>query len=256
MTSFEAVYSFLTGIFGRAAPSGSVYSGSAAPELPYVVYSAPLGPVFGQRADGFVDLYYIDRDSSGAEAAQALEEFSRAVGLGGLTLDFDGGRLYITRGEPFYKLSADKADQSLKCVRLKLGFCFIDPERSISVSDGEAGFSIDSRSEITVASRLVGARAESVTGKTVMDCLGTKTAVNVKTCWLEKQTASEIIRLIAAKPLLFLTLSDPFASSDGSPRTAEFMFEMPKVIAEAEEPEQDGGEFVRLEINALEQGIN
>lgn len=254
MTSSEAIYNFISGIFGTAVPSGSVYSGKSKPFLCYAAYSAPLSPVFGAKAEGFIDYYYIDNINLSAAAETALTEFSRQVGLDGKTIDFDGGRLYITRGEPFYKLSAEKSDQSRKCVRLKLNLCYIDPSVSLTLTDGSASYVIDSRSEISVSSKLVGARVESVTGKSCMDVLGTKTAISIKTCWLEKQIGAGITRLIASSPVLSLSITDPFGSPDGTARTADFIFDMPRIISLAYEPES-GKEYVKLEINAAEQGV-
>lgn len=254
MTSSEAIYEFISGIFGTAVPSGSVYSGRSKPLFSYAAYSAPLSPVFGAKAEGYIDYYYIDDINFTAATERALTEFSRQVGLEGKTIDFDGGRLYITRGEPFYKLSAEKSDQSRKCVRFKLNLCYIDPSVSLTLTDGNASYVIDSRSEISVSSKLVGARAESVTGKSCMDVLGTKTAVSIKTCWLEKQVGAGITRLIASSPVQTMRITDPFGSPDGAARTSDFIFDMPRIIALAYEPES-GKEYVRLEINAGEQGV-
>lgn len=254
MTSREAIHNFISGIFGTAVPSGSVYSGKSKPLLSYAAYSAPLSPVFGTKAEGFIDYYYIDDWDSGAAAENALAEFSRQVGLDGKTIDFDGGRLYITRGEPFYKLSAEKSNQLHKCVRLKLNLCYIDPSVELTLTDGSTSFVIDSRSEISVSSKLVGARAESVCGKSCMDVLGTKTAVAIKTCWLEKQIGAGITRLVASSPVLSLSITDPFGSADGTARTADFIFDMPRIISLAYEPES-GKEYVKLEISASEQGV-
>ena len=77
MTSREAIHNFISGIFGTAVPSGSVYSGKSKPLLSYAAYSAPLSPVFGAKAEGFIDYYYIDDWDSGAAAENALAEFSR-----------------------------------------------------------------------------------------------------------------------------------------------------------------------------------
>ena len=57
MTSREAIHNFISGIFGTAVPSGSVYSGKSKPLLSYAAYSAPLSPVFGAKAEGFIDYY-------------------------------------------------------------------------------------------------------------------------------------------------------------------------------------------------------
>lgn len=254
MTLSEAIYNFISEIFGTAVPSGSVYSGKSKPLNPYAVYSFPLSPVFGAKAEGFIDYYYYDWPESGKLAEEVLTEFSRQVGLDGKTVDFDGGRLYITRAEPFFKLNADKSSQSVKCVRLKLNLSFIDPSVSLTITDGNASYTIDSRSEISVSAKLVGARAESVGGKSCMDVLGTKTFVSIKTCWLEKQVGAGITRLIASSPVLSLSIADPFGSSGGIIRSADFIFDVPRIISLAYEPES-GKEYVKLEINADEQGV-
>ncbi len=255
MTLQQAVYSFISGIFGTGVPSGSVYSGALRPLIPHAVYSAPVSPVFGAKTEGFIDYYYFDEKNCGAAAHDALAEFAAQVGMEGKTLDFDGGRLYITRAEPFYTLTADKRDQSRKCVRLKLNFSFIDPKQSLVLSDGSTSYTIDSRSQIAITSSLVGSRAESVSGASIMDYLGTKAAVSVKTCWLEKTEAAGITRLIASSPVLTLSISDLFVSPDPGEYSARFMFDMPKVTARAYEPES-GREYVKLEINAVEQGLS
>ncbi len=252
--SIMELHKFVSTIFGRAFPSGSLYSGAAKPKLPYAAYSFPISPVFGAKAEGYVDYYYLDGRESGEDAERVLTYFARQVGLDGKTIDFDGGRLYITRAEPFYKLSAEKNDQSRKCVRFKLNISCIDPALSLTLTDGSASYTIDSRSEISVSSKLVGARAESVSGKCIMDVIGTKTAVAIKTCWLEKRVGAGITRLIASSPVLSLSITDPFGSPDGAVRTSDFIFEMPRITSIAYEPES-GREYVKLEINACEQGV-
>lgn len=252
MTSSEAIHSFISGIFGTAVPSGSVYSGRSKPMQPYAVYSFPLSPVFGAKAEGFIDYYYFD--CLGNQAEEVLAAFSREVGLAGKTIDFDGGRLYITRAEPFFKLNAEKSRQACKCVRLKLNLCFIDPSVSLTLTDGSASYTFDSRSDISVSAKLVGAQAESVSGKSYMDIIGTKTAIVIKTCWLEKNIGAGISRLISSNPVLSLSITDPFGSPDGAARTADFIFDMPRIISLAYEPES-GKEYVKLEINANEQGV-
>ena len=116
MTSREAIHNFISGIFGTAVPSGSVYSGKSKPLLSYAAYSAPLSPVFGAKAEGFIDYYYIDDWDSGAAAENALAEFSRQVGLDGKTIDFDESLLH----RPLRRADADRRQHKL-CHRFPLG---------------------------------------------------------------------------------------------------------------------------------------
>ncbi len=254
VTSKEAIHKFLSEIFRTAVPSGSVYSGAAKPELPYAACYFPMSLLFGEKAEGYIDYYYIDDQSLGTNAENALANFARRVGINGETLNFDGGRLYITRGEPFYKLTADKSDQSRKCVHIKLNISCIAPALGFTITDGSTSYIIDPRSEISVSSKLVGAKAESVSGKCIMDVIGTKTVVEIKTCWINKKVAAGMTRFIASSPVLSLSISDPFGSPDGTARKSDFMFDMPRIISQTYEPET-GKEYVKLEINACEQGV-
>lgn len=256
MTLNDALYNFFKGIFGAAVPSGSECAGYPSPDRPYAVYSAPVYSSFGTETEGFVDFKYKDccyyeDDEGPIETAMA---FADILGPEGMTVDYDGGRLYITRGEPFYKLTAEKTDQLRKCVHFKLNYRFIDPELSLTLSDGTDSFTLDSRSEISLSSGFVGGRAESVTGMSLMDYIGTKSSLSVKTCWLEKSFAAGISRLIARSPVLSICVSDTFADSSESPRTADFIFDMPKITARAYCP-QSGRQYVKLEITADEQGL-
>lgn len=256
MTFSDAIYEFFRGLFGRAVPSGTECVGYPSPDRPYAVYSVPIYPSFGTETEGFVDFKYKDcccyeDDEGPIETAMA---FADALSPEGMTVDYDGGRLYITRGEPFYKLTAEKTDQLRKCVRFKLNYRFIDPAQSLTLSDGTDSFTLDSRSEISLSGGFVGGRAESVTGKSLMDYVGVKSALSVKTCWLEKSFAAGISRLIARSPVLPICVSDTFASPSDPTRTADFIFDMPKITARAYCP-QTAKEYVKLEITAKEQGL-
>lgn len=95
MTKAAAVHSFFAS-FGLNA-----YEESSVPQnagMPYITYELATGSL-GQECAVNADLWYADASWVGINAK--TEEISSALGVGGVIIGCDGGRIRIRRGEPF-----------------------------------------------------------------------------------------------------------------------------------------------------------
>lgn len=112
MTKAAALHQFYS-MFGLPAyEENSVYDGDNEPDFPYLTYSV--------TTDGFSEndvalncsLWY--RSTSWVQANAKSEEISKAIGLGGVMLNCDGGYIWLKRGSPFAQSMSDPSDDMVK----------------------------------------------------------------------------------------------------------------------------------------------
>jgi hypothetical protein len=96
MTKAAALQSFFEGFGIPAYPSTSVPDEA---EMPYLTYA----PYFAAFGDGQVNIQVNIwmRTESEAKANAKAQELADAIGRGGVTLDCDGGAVWLTRGSPW-----------------------------------------------------------------------------------------------------------------------------------------------------------
>ena len=108
MTKAAALHQF----FSRFMPA---YASDSVPEnavLPYLTYT----PVFSAFEEGEVNLtvncwFYTESE----EVPNAkVEEISKAIGRGGVTLRCDDGFIWLKRGSPFAQRIEEQTDKNLK----------------------------------------------------------------------------------------------------------------------------------------------
>lgn len=107
MTKGAAVHEFFSG-FGMSA-----YAASAVPEdviLPYITYEF-VADAMGE-VDISVNLWFYT-ESEAIPNAKALE-ISKAIGLGGKILRFDGGAVWVKRGSPWCQSLKDDTAPGIK----------------------------------------------------------------------------------------------------------------------------------------------
>lgn len=96
MTPEAALYQFMSG-FGIPA-----YAATATPseaEFPYITYDLVVGEWEGGEVNVPVNVWY--RTDSEALPNAKVREIGKALGIGGTTVQCDGGMLWLTKGSPW-----------------------------------------------------------------------------------------------------------------------------------------------------------
>lgn len=96
MTPEAALYQWFSG-FGIPA-----YAATATPseaEFPYITYDLVVGEWEGGEVNVPVNVWY--RTDSEALPNAKVREIGKALGIGGATVQCDGGMLWLTKGSPW-----------------------------------------------------------------------------------------------------------------------------------------------------------
>jgi hypothetical protein len=121
MTKAAAIYQFWSG-FLTAYEENTVPEDATFPYLTYQFASDSVGGDIPLTAS----LWY--RSESWVEANAKAEEISKAIGLGGKILSFDGGKIWIRRGIPFSQNMGDESDSLIKRKYLNISVEFISAD--------------------------------------------------------------------------------------------------------------------------------
>lgn len=110
MTAEAAIYQFLNG-FGIPA-----YVASSVPDeakFPYITYNTVIGEMFGGDVSFPINVWY--RTESEAEPNAKVREIYNKIGYGGLTINVDGGMIWLKRGTPWSQsIVMDGEDEKVK----------------------------------------------------------------------------------------------------------------------------------------------
>lgn len=112
MNKSQALNNFWSGFSIPAFDSATVPDGQA---LPYITYETAESTI-GDPTTLTASIWY--RSKSWEEISQKADEISRAIGYGGKLVEYDGGRLWLTRGTPFIQRMADPDDSIRRIVLL------------------------------------------------------------------------------------------------------------------------------------------
>lgn len=107
MTKATALHNFYSGFGLDAYPTSSVPSDVILPYLTYEYVADAMGEV-----DTSVNLWFYT-ESEAIPNAKA-QEISEAIGLGGVTLRFDGGVIWVKRGSPWCQSLKDDTAPGIK----------------------------------------------------------------------------------------------------------------------------------------------
>ena len=110
MTKQEALHTFWSG-FGLTA-----YEQNNVPFdviMPYITYSESIGSI-GDTNLLTASLWYFNEDDSRTEVVAKANEIDEALGLGGMTVKYDNGMLWVKKGSPFAQAMDDPQDQRIK----------------------------------------------------------------------------------------------------------------------------------------------
>ena len=84
--------------------------------LPYITYSASVGEL-DEAVYLTASVWY--RSNSWTEVSQKAEEISDLIG-GGMGVEYNGGRLWVTKASPFAQRLADASDTQIRRIVLQV----------------------------------------------------------------------------------------------------------------------------------------
>ena len=110
MSKQQALYKFWSG-FGLAA-----YEQNNVPYdviMPYITYAESIGAI-GDNLTLTGSLWYFDEDGDRTDIVDKVNEIADAIGLGGMTVKYDDGMLWVKKGTPFAQAMDDPQDTRIK----------------------------------------------------------------------------------------------------------------------------------------------
>lgn len=116
MNKQQALYKFWSG-FGLNA-----YEQNNVPYdviMPYITYNESIGSI-GSTVTLTGSLWYFDEDGDRLDIVDKTNEIAEAIGLGGMTVKYDDGMLWVTKGTPFAQAMDDPQDTRIKRMVLNL----------------------------------------------------------------------------------------------------------------------------------------
>lgn len=116
MNKQEALHTFWSG-FGLTA-----YEQNNVPFdviMPYITYSESIGSI-GDNNTLTASLWYFDEDESRTDIVDKANEIAEAIGLGGATVKYDNGMLWVKKGTPFAQAMDDPEDKRIKRIVLNV----------------------------------------------------------------------------------------------------------------------------------------
>lgn len=108
MTKAAAIYQFWNSFDLVAYEENTVPTDAA---FPYVAYQL-VTDSFDRDVAATASLWY--RDESWTAINAKTEEIAQRIGLGGVIIKCDGGRIWIKRGQPFAQNMGDESDDLIK----------------------------------------------------------------------------------------------------------------------------------------------
>lgn len=116
MNKQQALYKFW-GSFGLP-----VYEQNNVPYdviMPYITYAESIGSI-GDNLTLTGSLWYFSEDEERTDIVDKTNEIAEAIGLGGMTVKYDDGMLWVKKGTPFAQAMDDPQDTRIKRMVLNL----------------------------------------------------------------------------------------------------------------------------------------
>ena len=113
MTKEEALYKYFNNFGLTAYPSNAVPTETA---FPWLTYSTPIG--YDGDVSAEINLWY--HTESEAIPNKKANEIAECLGVGGVTVPYDGGIIWIKRDNPFIQSLTDQNDASIKRRQINL----------------------------------------------------------------------------------------------------------------------------------------
>lgn len=109
MTAEAAIYQFLSEF---DIPAYAVSSVPDQAEFPYITYSPIVQEVLADEVSMEIDVWYYTESEAIPNAK--VREIFEAIGLGGKLLHYDGGVIWIKRGNPWAQTIANEDNSMIK----------------------------------------------------------------------------------------------------------------------------------------------
>ena len=120
MTKTEALYKFFSSFGMPAYPSDSVPNDAI---FPWLTYENKIGESMGEAVEITVTLWY--HTESEAPPNNKADEIYNRIGMGGVTLPYDNGMIWIKRSTTWSYSLHDENDTTIKGRALSLSLEFI-----------------------------------------------------------------------------------------------------------------------------------
>lgn len=114
MDKAQALYSFWASFGLQAYDEQTVPDGA---QLPYITYET-ITDNLGNQLPLTGSLWY--RSTSWEEISQKALDIAAYLGEGGVTIGYDGGALWITRGTSFAQRIADPNDDGIRRIHINI----------------------------------------------------------------------------------------------------------------------------------------
>ncbi len=111
MTKAAAFYNFWSR-FLPAYEENTVPTGDDSPGFPYITYDLVYGAFSDAPQAMTASVWY--NSTSLVKLNSKIKEISEYIGLGGIVLNCDDGKIWITRGSPFAQIRGDTSDDNIK----------------------------------------------------------------------------------------------------------------------------------------------
>ena len=92
--------------------------------MPYITYSESIGS-FGDTPFMTASLWYFSEDDSRTDIVAKANEIDEALGLGGMTVKYDNGLLWVKKGTPWAQAMDDPQDTRIKRIVLNISAEYI-----------------------------------------------------------------------------------------------------------------------------------
>lgn len=109
MTKTQALYEFFSSFGMDAYPADSVPNDTT---FPWLTYEVSVGGDFGDSVSIQAHLYFHTKSESVPNAK--VDQISKEIGMGGIVIPFDEGRIWIRKGSPFAFSTPDQNDPMIK----------------------------------------------------------------------------------------------------------------------------------------------
>lgn len=103
----QALHDFWSGFGWKAYESSTVPSEEKGPEMPRITYDVEMDEFLSTLT---VSASLWARSYSWSEISQKAQEIFEYIGLGGVVIPYDNGKIWIKRGHPFSQRMADVDD--------------------------------------------------------------------------------------------------------------------------------------------------
>ena len=120
MTKSQALNEFFNSFGITAFPNTSIPEESV---FPWLTYENKIGNAGDSPISISVNLYYYT--DSEAVPNKKVEEIADALGLGGKMLPYDGGAIWIQRGNPWCIAVPDESNSAIKKRQLDMTLTFL-----------------------------------------------------------------------------------------------------------------------------------